>query len=184
MLPCAALLITHSPCSPASPCLLLLPLQALANSAWALARLGADDPPLLAALLERATARQLEPQEACNMLWAACELGHAPEAATLAALLQGMRRQLHTYAPSDLSALMCGLARLGCPPPDDEWLLTLWEASSSRMADMQAGDVAALLWALAALRLLPPGEWCDAAAARSLALLERCRPRELALQVG
>jgi hypothetical protein len=156
--------------------------QGLANSAWALARLGHYEPRLMEALMQRAAAKQLQPQELCNLLWAAGVLGHQADRKLLRDLLLPAARQLPSYAAADVAVLLHSLALLGFLP-DAAWVEAFFAATQQHLAAAQPVDVTQLLWACARLQLLPPPAWRAAAMQRSLHLLPACQPSELAVQV-
>jgi predicted component of type VI protein secretion system len=124
--------------------------QALANSAYALAKLEHKDDVFMVALVEAAAPqlRDFKPQELANTVWALATLGHAGDA-FVAALLKVAAPQLCNFKPQELANTAWALATLG--HADDAFMAALLKAAKLQLRDYNPQALANTVWALATL---------------------------------
>lgn len=142
--------------------------QGLANTAWAVSRLGVvPDPVWLAVLLEQTSAKMADMSAqvcavalrcACKGLLllhrsAACVIPHVSFASVLFALPTPHSTCIRTPSPyvQELSNVASGLARLGARP-DAAWLTTLTQASTQAMPSSNSHNLSSMALALVAFR--------------------------------
>eukprot|EP00198_Chlamydomonas_reinhardtii_P004578 XP_001693914.1 predicted protein [Chlamydomonas reinhardtii] len=137
--------------------------QALSNTAWALARLGAAPPPglrgggWLGAVAE--ASQPLLPvfhtQELCNLLWAMAVCRHRPPARWLVAALGLLAERAEGLEPQDVSNVCWSLAALRVRPgvPLLQRLVARALAVRRRMKPL---EVISTLWGLSRLRVQLP----------------------------
>jgi hypothetical protein len=103
--------------------------QAIANTLWALAKLGVYEPDVLSKLVELAQARfpEFTGQQFAACIWALAKLGSKPPALWIEAFLARSQQLLPSFSPQDLSNTIYAFALLEYRPPE-AWLLAFMAA--------------------------------------------------------
>jgi hypothetical protein len=142
----------------------------LANTLWALARLGhAPAEPWMAALLASTAARlcAFRPAELTALAWALAALRYHPGDDWLRSFQAAAAAQMEAFEAPELAAVARALAKLRAVP-GPAFLSALGAAIEARFAAFDAAGAAAALTALNALdgaAAAPGGEWEPEAAA-------------------
>lgn len=142
--------------------------QSVANSIWALARLGlqpsrrGDEEPWLEAALHHATPllHGMDPRQLTTLTFSLVKMKAAPDAQLAKILLSSTMRKLGLFSFRDLAEISWSLANLGIRPAERDARAICREASSPRVAI--AGDpsgVSGLMYALSRWQIRPPEEF-------------------------
>ncbi|KAG1658035.1 hypothetical protein FOA52_014347 [Chlamydomonas sp. UWO 241] len=98
----------------AKPLLPFFPAHNLANTVWALAKLGHSDAGFIGDLLEKAQSelRRFNPQNLANIAWALAKMEYSA-AGFMSNLLKEGGLQLPSFKPLELSSMMWALGTMG-----------------------------------------------------------------------
>jgi hypothetical protein len=119
----------------------------LANTLWAVSKLGVEEPALVAELVSRARPKlhAFKPQELANTLWALAKLDHVDSAFT-GALVQAATDQLCSFDPQGLANTARALATLGHVDP--VFMGALLHTGKPQLRRFKPNELTDTLWAL------------------------------------
>ncbi len=155
--------------------------QELANSLWALAKLGEDLPGSFLRAWSQAATRNISAfnsQELSNSLWAFATLGEKPPASFLSAWTQTATRNISAFNSQDLSNSLWAFATLGEKPPAS--FLSVWTQTATRnISAFDPQNLSNSLWAFATLGEKPPASFLSAWAEAATRNIPTFNPQDL-----
>ena len=166
LLPITIKTLIDSTCDPTY--LYLCGPQSVANSIWALARLGLqpslrdDEGPWIDAALEHTTPllQRMEPRQLTTLAWSLVKLGATPDAQFAKKLLSSSLKKLGLFSFRDLAEFSWSLANMGIRPAEQEVRAICRAATSpDNAATGDASGVAGLMYALSRWQIRPPREF-------------------------
>ncbi|KAF8071080.1 TBC2 [Scenedesmus sp. PABB004] len=176
--------------------------RALAMIGHSLAKIGLQDPQLLAALVAAATPdvlARLDGQQVTNLIWSVAVAAAAlrgrpggraggrgareqPPREWLAAAAAALQEQLPRCSSSGVAMAVWGLGQLGFSP-GTAWWDALWAGTQARLGEFSGNELALLIYACGKLKQKPPEPWLRSYLGASCEAVAGFSPQQLTMSL-